>query len=192
MRYPSIEAAEKLLNEAAEMNPGEWVAHNQVAALCANIIAGSCPGMDEKKAYVLGLLHDIGRRFGPGDLKHTLEGYKYMLELGFEENARICLTHSFPVKDIRSYNGQNDCKAEEAGFLQTYITAAEYDEYDRLIQLCDLLAYPSGPAAMERKLVEVVMKRGFSEVTIPKWEEYFKIKRYFEEKADCTLEDLFK
>ncbi len=192
MGYPTIEEAEILLKEAAEMNPGEWVEHNKVAALCANIIAGNCPGMDEQKAYVFGLLHDIGRRFGVSDLKHTINGYNFMLEKGYTDSARICLTHSFPYKDIRSYNGQNDCSSEEASFLQNYINTVEYDDYDKLIQLCDAMSYPSGPCAMEKRLVEVVMRRGFNELTIPKWTEYLKNKNYFEEKIKCNLEELFK
>lgn len=192
MRYPTIEEAEELLKEAEQMNPGDWVTHNQVTALCANIIAGNCPGMDEQKAYVLGLLHDIGRRAGASDLKHTIDGYKFMLEKGFDQSARICLTHSFPYKDIRSYNGQNDCLAEEVSFLKDYIESVEYDEYDKLIQLCDAMAYPTGPCCMEKRLVDVVMRKGFNDLTIPKWEEYLKIKRYFEEKINCSLEELFK
>lgn len=192
MRYPTIEEAEALLNEAAGMNPGEWVAHNQVAGLCASMIASNCAGMDEQKAYVLGLLHDIGRRFGNSDLKHVIYGYKFMLEKKYEDCARICLTHSFPYKDIRSYNGQNDCQNEESNFLQNYIDTVEYDEYDKLIQLCDAMAYPTGPCLMEKKLVDVVMRKGFNDLTIPKWKEFFKIKTFFEEKMNCKLEDLFQ
>ncbi len=192
MKYPTIEEAEVILNEAAKMNPGEWVAHNQVTGLCASMIAGNCAGMDEQKAFVLGLLHDIGRRFGNSDLKHVINGYKFMLEKRYDDCARICLTHSFPYKDISCYNGENDCCIEESNFIQNYIAAVEYDEYDKLIQLCDAMAYPTGPCLMERRLVDVVMRKGFNELTIPKWKEFFKIKTHFEEKMNCKLEDLFQ
>lgn len=192
MRYPTIEEAEVILNEAAKMNPGEWVAHNQVTGLCASMIAGNCAGMDEQKAFVLGLLHDIGRRFGNSDLKHVIKGYKFMLEKRYDDCARICLTHSFPYKDISCYNGENDCCIEESNFIQNYIAAVEYDEYDKLIQLCDAMAYPTGPCLMEKRLVDVVMRKGFNELTIPKWKEFFKIKTHFEEKMNCKLEDLFQ
>lgn len=192
MRCPTIEEAELILNEAEGINPGEWVEHNRVTGLCASMIAGNCAGMDEQKAYVLGLLHDIGRRFGRSDLKHVITGYNYMLERNYEDCARICLTHSFPHRDIRCYNGENDCGPDESNFLQNYITTVEYDDYDKLIQLCDAMAYPTGPRLMEKRLVDVVMRKGFNELTIPKWKEFFKIRTYFEEKMNCKLEDLFQ
>lgn len=192
MRYPTIEEAEEILNEAEKMNPGEWVSHNQVAGLCANIIASNCAGMDEQKAYVLGLLHDIGRRFGVSDLKHVIDGYNFMLEKGYDESARICLTHSFPFKEICCYNGKNDCSTEETSFLLNYIDTIEYDEYDKLIQLCDAMAYSHGPCAMERKLVDVALKNGFDDMTMPKWKEYVKLRAHFEERMNCRLEDLFQ
>ena len=51
--------------------------------------------MDAEKAYVLGLLHDIGRKFGVRHLGHVSDGYRFMMSLGYDEAAKICLTHSF-------------------------------------------------------------------------------------------------
>ena len=101
--YPVREEAERLLKEAEVCNPGPWGSHSRVAAMCAEKIAAACPDMDEEKAYVLGLLHDIGRKFGVKHLGHVYDGYKYMLDLGYDEAARICLTHSFSVPDINVY-----------------------------------------------------------------------------------------
>jgi HD superfamily phosphohydrolase YqeK len=93
MSFPTNSKAEELLAEASLLNPGDWVQHNRVAGNCARIIASRCEGMDEQRAYVLGLLHDIGRRFGVNDLKHTSYGYNFMLEQGYNDCAKICLTH---------------------------------------------------------------------------------------------------
>lgn len=60
---PTREQAEELLTEALPHNPGPWGAHSRTAAHCAEKIAAAC-GLDPEKAYVLGLLHDIGRRYG--------------------------------------------------------------------------------------------------------------------------------
>lgn len=35
-------------------------------------------GIDSEKAYVLGLLHDIGRRNGKMEARHALEGYLFL------------------------------------------------------------------------------------------------------------------
>ena len=61
MRIPSIEEAEKLIKEASKLNHGPWIEHNQTAGLCARTIAGKCDDMNPDAAYVMGLLHDIGR-----------------------------------------------------------------------------------------------------------------------------------
>lgn len=142
MKIPDIETAKKMLVEAEKMNPGAWVNHNKVAGECAKIIASRCDNLDEDVAYVLGMLHDIGRRDGIMDLHHIICGYNYMLSQGFDDSARICLTHSFPYKNVRAYNGQNDCSDEESQFIQNFIDGVQYDDYDKLIQFCDAISFP--------------------------------------------------
>ena len=86
---PEREKARELLEEAERCNPGPWGDHSRVAAYCAEMIARECEGMDPDKAYILGLLHDIGRRFGVRHLGHVSDGYSYMMELGYDEAARV-------------------------------------------------------------------------------------------------------
>ena len=69
--FPDREKAEKILAEAESLNPGLWVAHSRNVAHCAEVIAASVQSMDSEKAYVFGLLHDIGRMAGIGQLKHV-------------------------------------------------------------------------------------------------------------------------
>lgn len=72
--YPGRERAKELLAEAEERNPGPWGNHSRTVAHCAEKIALACGDMDSEKAYVLGLLHDIGRRFGVRHLGHVSDG----------------------------------------------------------------------------------------------------------------------
>lgn len=97
--YPDGKKALQLLKEAEKLNPGPWINHSRTVSHCAKKIA-SYSGMDPEKAYVLGLLHDIGRRFGKRHLGHVSDGYSYMMSLGYDEAARICLTHSFNTQKI--------------------------------------------------------------------------------------------
>ena len=187
MKVPSIETATKLLNEAAVLNPGLWIDHNKTAGMCAKRIAEKCEGMDADAAYVMGLLHDIGRREGIMDMRHIFAGYQFMMSLGYEDSARICLTHSFPYKDIRAYNGQNDCSEEETAFISSFIDSEKYDDYDRLIQLCDAISFPNGPTYVEKRLVDVVLRRGFNDFTIPKWKAFLELKTYFDEKTGMDI-----
>lgn len=81
------------------------------------------PTREEAKAYVLGLLHDVGRKFGRCQLKHVYAGWQYMLQLGYDEVARICLTHSFPVKQIGVYIGKFDIDEEQQSEIErVYMT----------------------------------------------------------------------
>lgn len=187
MKKPTILLAENLLNEAENLNPGAWVNHSKTAAFCAKAIAEQCDNLDADTAYILGLLHDIGRRDGITDMRHIIDGYHFMTSLGYDDCARICLTHSFPYKDIRSYNGQNDCIAEETEFIKTFIKNTVYDDYDRLIQLCDALALSDGATHIEKRLVDVVMRRGFNDLTIPKWKAFLELKDYFDRKTGTDI-----
>lgn len=75
MKVPTVAEAEKLLGEAEKLNSGLWIAHNRIAGFCARAIAEKCDNLNPEYAYVLGLLHDIGRREGVTDMKHIIDGY---------------------------------------------------------------------------------------------------------------------
>lgn len=186
---PSAEEAERLLEDAGKRNPGLWIKHSRTAGCCARKIAEKCPGMEADKAYVMGLLHDIGRREGIMDMKHIICGYRFMKSKGYVDISRICLTHSFPYKNIRAYNGKNDCTEKETEFIEKYLEETEYDDYDKLIQLCDAISFPDGPTFLEKRLVDVVMRRGFNDLTIDKWKAFFKLKEYFDKK---TGQDIYE
>lgn len=80
---PSIEDAKRELDIAAQLNPGPWVKHSLNVGIAARNIAQKVPGLDEEKAYVVGMLHDIGRRVGIVNIpKHVYEGYRYSMKMG--------------------------------------------------------------------------------------------------------------
>lgn len=185
--FPTIIGAKQLLNEAEQRNLSAWIGHSKTAAFCARVIAERCDNLNSDTAYVLGLLRDIGRREGVTDMRHIIDGYNFMTSLGYDDCTRICLTHSFPYKDIHSYNGQNDCTAEETEFIKSFLDNIEYDDYDRLIQLCDALALSDGATYIEKRLIDVVMRRGFNDLTIPKWKVFFELKEYFDKKTGTDI-----
>lgn len=189
MKVPTVAEAEKLLSEAEKLNAGLWVEHNRTAGFCSRAIADKCDNLNPECAYVLGLLHDIGRREGVTDMKHIIDGYRFMMSKGYDDSARICLTHSFPYKNINAYNGKNDCSEEETEFIRSFLVNTEYDDYDRLIQLCDAISFPNGATFLEKRLVDVVMRRGFNDYTVQKWKAFFELKEYFDSK---TQTDIYK
>ena len=163
------------------------IVHSKTAAFCARAIAKRCDNLDADTAYILGLLHDIGRRECVTDMRHIIDGYRFMTSHGYDDCARICLTHSFPYKDIHSYNGQNDCTTDETKFIESFIENTEYNDYDKLIQLCDALALPDGATYIEKRLVDVVIRRGFNDLTIPKWKAFLDLKEYFDKKTETDI-----
>lgn len=178
---PSREEAEKLLRGAERCNPGPWGNHSRVTAHCAEKIAMACADMDYEKAYVLGLLHDIGRKFGVRHLGHVSDGYSYMMELGYDEAAKICLTHSFNNQTVDQYIGKFDVSDEELHLIQTTLKEVEMDDYDRLIQLCDALAGADGVLDIEERMLDVKNRYGF--YPQEKWDSNVYLKQYFEKKT---------
>ncbi|OGO41665.1 MAG: phosphohydrolase [Chloroflexi bacterium RBG_16_58_14] len=161
------------------LNPGPWVRHSKHVASAAKAIAAQHPDLDPEAAYILGLLHDIGRRAGKTEMRHILDGYNFLHQQGYEEAAQICLTHSFPMKDVRVAAAKWDCSEEEYCFVVEYLATVEYRTYDALIQLCDCLALPDGYCLLEKRFVDVALRYGFNEHTLDKWKAYFELRDRF-------------
>lgn len=181
---PTLAEAKSLLSEAEKRNPGPWIQHSVNVARAAEAIATHHKGLEPERALVLGYLHDIGRREGVTAMRHTLDGYTFLAERGFHSAAQICLTHSFPMPDHRTLEtaaGTWDGSAEELEFTNRYLIGATYTDYDRLIQLCDCLALPSGFCLLEQRFVDVTMRHGFNRFTLPRWRAYLDLRTYFEE-----------
>ncbi len=177
--YPDRDRAEEILKEAEGCNPGPWGDHSRTAAHCAEKIA-EASGLDPEKAYVLGLLHDIGRKFGVRHLGHVSDGYSYMMSFGYDEAARICLTHSFNNKTTDEYIGRFDTSDEELRIIKTELEKVTFDDYDRLIQLCDSLAGSEGVMNIEDRMNDV--KRRYGSFPQDKWDSNLKLKEYFEDR----------
>jgi hypothetical protein len=185
---PSIEEALNELNTAYELNPGPWVKHSKNVGIAARNIADKVKGMDPDKAYIVGLMHDIGRRVGVVDIPtHVYEGYKYCTEKGWDEAARICMTHSYLLMDKEF---DQEPKEEHLKAIRSYILKCIPDDYDRLIQLCDALAVDYGFVILEKRFVDVTRRYGIMENYIRGWEVAFQIKEYFEEKMGCSIYDV--
>ena len=187
--YPGREEAHRILEDALISNPGPWGDHSRNAAICAQRIA-EVSGLDGEKAYVLGLLHDIGRKFGIYHMPHIYNGYHYMMRLGYADVARVCLSHSFSTPDFHTYIGKFDVTDDQREELRQLLTQMEYDDYDRLIQLCDCLAGTDGIVDMEERMLDV--KRRYGEYPQEKWDNNLRLKAYFEEKAGNGIYEIVR
>ncbi len=185
---PTIEEAEKELQIAGVLNPGPWVKHSMNVGIAARNIAEKIPGMDAEKAYIVGVLHDIGRRVGIVNIpKHVYEGYKFCLEKGWDEVAKVCMTHSY-VRMQEEF--QYEPTTEEEIVIKEYIMSCEADDYDRLIQLCDSLATDYGFVIIEKRFVDVTRRYGIMEGYVKGWNKTFEIKENFEKIMGCSVYDV--
>lgn len=187
LNIPSLEKAEKYLTDASKLNSGPWIQHSRLVAEAAKCIAEQCSGMNGEIAYILGLLHDIGRRSGSMQARHALEGYRFMLQEGYEDSARICLTHSFQYKDINAIYDSWDCKEDDIRFIKSFLEQVAYDDYDLLIQLCDALSMENRHCVLEEKMVASVLKFGLKDTTLRKWTAILEIKDDFEKKTGNSI-----
>lgn len=184
---PKKEIALQELELAGKKNPGPWIDHSHYVALACKNIAAKCDNLSEDSAYIFGLLHDIGRYAGISSEKHLIDGYRYCMEKGWKKNAQICISHAFMIQDIQTSIGVFDISKEEYQFMTKFVQEAVYDDYDRLVQLCDALALPSGFCLLEKRFVDVTIRYGFHDVTIARWKKILEIKEMFEQKMGCTI-----
>lgn len=179
---PSKATAEFLLEESVKLNPGPWKLHSQAVATAAEKIAKAVAEnggkMNPDKAYVYGLLHDIGRRVGPTYIAHVIDGYEYLSNMGFEEAARICITHSFNLQTVDDYIGKIDINDERLEKIKILLAAREYTDYDRLIQLLDSTCSADGTQNLESRMNDVKSRYGY--YPQGKWDKNFELKTYFE------------
>lgn len=187
MNIPNLTQANAYLDDAHQRNPGPWYTHSKYVAEGAKLIATYHPDLDPDAAYILGLLHDIGRRYGVTQMRHVIDGYNFFHNEGYKDAARIAMTHSFPIQDLQMVFGKWDCSADELNFVRDYLAGIEYDDYDRLLQLCDTIALPSGFCLMEKRFIDVALRYGVSENIVPKWKKYLDLKDYFERIIDRSI-----
>ena len=184
---PTLQDAKAFLEEAARLNPGAWVEHSLYVGKAAELIAKEDKELDPNIALILGMLHDIGRRYGVTNERHSLDGYIFAIEKGYDLWARVSITHAYLCKNVDDICGKKDCTIEERNFIKEYLNNVEFTAYDKLIQLCDALALPSGFCLLEKRMLDVVMRYNFNEYTLEKWKATFDIQRYFEERMGKSI-----
>ncbi len=182
--------AEEALKEASKSNPGAWTNHSRYVAEACKNIALRCKNISAEQAYIYGLLHDIGRYAGISSEKHLIDGYRYCMERGWEKAAQICISHAFMIQDIDTSIGTFDVSEEDYLFMKEFVANAVYDDYDRLVQLCDSLAMPTGFCLLEKRFVDVTIRYGVHPATIDRWKKILEIKEMFEKQIGCSVYEL--
>ena len=145
--YPTLIHAKKIWQEGYDYRCAttpfetkeEYVFHTHGVAEAARIIASTTTDIDPEKAYILGLLHDYGKKYDERAVNkfHGRSGYEELNKLGYSVAARICLTHTFPKQDFNNEDYLS-YPQEWLEWARKELSGIIYDDYDRLIQLCDM------------------------------------------------------
>lgn len=162
-----------------------WIDHCVCVGNCAGKIAQSL-GLDEDYAKALGYVHDIGRALN--NKSHTKAGYEYLKKLGYDEDlCNVCLTHSYLNNDVNcSAGGLSKQDKERKDFIKNH----EYTEYEKIINICDLMC-KTQVMTIEKRLIDLILRRGVHANTQYHIVETFKLKKYFDDKLGFNLYDLF-
>lgn len=168
----------------------EYCFHTKGVAAAAEKIAGNITGMNGEKAYVLGLLHDYGKRINEKleNKFHGREGYEQMMLMGYPEVAQICLTHTFPSKDFK--NGQYSYPDEWLDWARGLLKNVVYTDYDYLIAFCDKLFEGMKMVTVEKRVEGISARYNLkAEQREFLYNESMELKNYFDKK---TGQDVYR
>lgn len=109
---------------------------------------------------------------------------------GWDEVARVCLTHSFPIQDVDADIGKKDVTAGQYEFIRSCLNRLEYDDYDRLIILCDSLASARWVLHSGKTLCRHGKAIRPFPFTLARWNKTCEYKAYFEAMAGVPVYSL--
>lgn len=186
MKLTSKDALE-MLEQAKQNNTNDgWIYHSICVGNTAGVIAEKL-GLDIDKAKTLGYIHDIGKFVGEFK-NHVMNGYNYLKELGYdEEYYNICLTHSYLNNDYLCTAGGIP---DDIPFRTDFIKNHEYTIYEKIINLCDLMC-TKVVNTIDKRLIDIMIRRGAYSNTQYHIKETYKLKKYFDDLLGFNLYDLF-
>ena len=152
------------------INTSSWISHSLFEAKAAKQLA-ECLDLDPEKAGVLGILHDYGRKY-IHDFSHVTKGYETLVDAGWIDEARATITHSF-INAGRCAN----CDPAEEGFyideegkpqwkeeiekddVTEVLENMEYDDYDTILNIADLMATDKGITSPYERVEDVATRK---------------------------------
>lgn len=191
MKLNSSEAL-KMLNDARgkTMHDG-WIDHSICVGNTASKIAEALNNvnynLDVDKIKTLGYIHDIGKMVGEFK-NHVMNGYEFLRSKGYDEDyCNICLTHSYLNNDINCTAGGIP---SDIPFRTEFIKKHQYTLEEKIINLCDLMC-TSTVNTIDKRLIDILIRRGAYSNTQYHMKETYKLKDYFDKLLGYNLYDLF-
>ena len=177
-----------LKKEDLALDKNRWVRHCIYVGIAAGRIAEKL-GLDGDYAVALGYIHDVGRKISHPN--HVIDGYHYMIEHGYVEEARSCLTHSFIDNNIYNAADKVSGPQERFNFMNNFLKSIELTPYDNIVQMCDLFCLETGFTTVEKRMLDIYVRKGIYDTTKPHFNKVMELKKRLEDKMGCSLYDLF-
>ena len=187
----TLERAEKLMNHAASVMEGRenYLRHSRSVGDTAAVIAKAVGLEDPDYARALGYVHDIGKHLDEKNVEwHDVLGFQYLRGQGIDEqDAWICMTHSY-------INGDYTCQAggipKEHPLRCEKLREHHYNTYEEIINLCDLMCLHE-TMTMEKRLIDLLVRKGVHENTHYHIVTALKLKEKFDQMAGRDIYELF-
>lgn len=191
MKLTSKEAKNILENARINFEDQRWIDHSlrvgEAAGRIASALKKNNIEVDPEKAETLGYVHDIGKMVSPSS-GHVIRGYEYMKEQGYDnEYCNICLTHSYLNNDIMCTAGGIP---DDIPFRTKFIKNHQYTIEEKIINLCDLMC-TTKIYSIDKRLIDIMIRRGAYSNTQYHIKETYKLKEYFDNLLGYNLYDLF-
>lgn len=161
--------------------------HSLTVAKAARIIADRIGDIDSEKAFVLGLMHDIGKLHLPIEqkYKHPVVGYKMLIDM-YPEIADVCISHPFPQlasdSEYIKYYFRNDKYI--INIANNILFGIRGNIYTKLIQLCDKISGRGIFVSIDEKFEWYSQKYKVSEPFVRRnYDAYHGIKKELDEKV---------
>ena len=180
---------ENIKNEEDLMKPeNKWILHSIYVGQAAKRIANKLD-LNGEFALIIGYLHDIGRKINHNN--HPIEGYNYLNSLGYTDIARYSLTHSFLNNNISLTVGSGPKDKESYNFIDNYLQSIKKDIFDNILQLCDLMCLETGFTTIEKRILDVIQRKGIGDYSYEHYMSLIDFRNWFELTTHCNLYDLF-
>lgn len=160
----------------------------KIAEYIAKQTAASPDSLDPDTAYILGLIHDIGRIKDETKTKvpHGLEGFNFLVRKGLKKLAPISLTHNFVSKQINPDDFPVYSK-QQIRLAKSYLSDIEYNDYDRLIQLADTFSRGNEILSIQERIDK---NKQFYHTSLSFAPKIFDLRNYFNNKYNINVEAL--